>query len=170
LFSFVDELKQKSRPASGNKKAQNAKPKVVKSSAARAVGGKLKSTAGPRRRKSEGSVPMETSSKTGHPTNVQSGRVTIKPRVAATKALKVTISNNKANNKVNKSTKSNSNVGTPRNTRQKSTLDTSIATARAIIANAKHPRNKDVRTLLESYQKNFINEGRFTELLKTMLF
>lgn len=55
-------------------------------------------------------------------------------------------------------------------TRKQSTLDTSLATARAIVANNKHPKQNDVRILLDSFNKKFINEARFIELLKTMLF
>lgn len=65
----------------------------------------------------------------------------------------------------------NNNNGAPAKTGKRLTpLQKSIETARSVVANPRHPKHDDVKTLLESHQKQFITDERFIELLKNLLF
>lgn len=173
-----DELKKKSR---GQVAAPN---KVVKSSSANLIGSKIVKgqTA---RRATNGSVasrgkavPMDTEVQSGRVTigkNIRSMRLANKPIPTVTISNKTVsprtaVSKNGAqrNSRPNSATSIATNVSAPN--KKQSPLQKAIETARSVVANPRHPKHNDVKTLLESHQKKFISDARFVELLKTLLF
>ena len=117
------------------------------------------------------STPMET--------EVKAGRVTIGKRVKSIRIAKkaiptVTISNKAAASPANTGRRPNSagsDTTKGSNGKKKQTpLQKSIETARSVVANPRHPKHNDVKTLLESHQKKFVSDARFVELLKNLLF
>jgi hypothetical protein len=134
----------------------------VKSAAAkRSVGGKAKIQR-VRRPNSTGSAPMETSSTTKVP-----GKVTIAKRPTRPISARV-----KANaTKTAAAKKTNNGTSKPKNSKNNvNTIEKSLQTARAIVKNPNHIKQKEVKTLLESHEKNWINDSKFVEILKSLLF
>jgi hypothetical protein len=49
-------------------------------------------------------------------------------------------------------------------------LGRAVQTARSIIDNPNHVKHSDVKSLLDSYQKGWITEEKFIDILKGLLF
>jgi len=49
-------------------------------------------------------------------------------------------------------------------------LERATQTARAIVNNPKHPKHSDVKSLLDGYEKSWISESKFIDILKGLLF
>lgn len=62
----------------------------------------------------------------------------------------------------NQSNQSNSTGQTP--------LGRAVQTAKSIVNNPKHVKHSDVKSLLDSYQKGWIVEEKFIDILKGLLF
>jgi hypothetical protein len=169
---FSDSLKGKQR---GNSVGKD-KPKVVKTAPrVPVIGGKTKIV----RKIRQGSARSDVV-KTAAPRGaVQPGKVNIgkgsprirNPVVAASPKMTITVSNKK--NVASPRVAIAPRTTTPNNTTRgggQTTLEKSIETAKSVVANQRHPKHNDVKTLLDSYHKKFINDSRFIELLKNLLF
>jgi hypothetical protein len=154
LTVSLKDLQKKKAPASKRNTSTNGNnKKVVKSAAAkRSVGGKAKI-------QRVRSAPMETSSKVP-------GKVTIAKRPTRPISARV-----KANAAKAAAKKTNNATAKPKNNKNNvNTIEKSLQTARAIVKNPNHIKQKEIKTLLESHEKKWINDSKFVEILKSLLF
>lgn len=150
MFPLYADQKQSTTPVKG-KNANKTTKVVVKTASAKhvAVGNKQLNRDRQQAKKVKQTTAMEVSSAPHQGPTTKSTRSSVNPKKTPA-------------------------VTTPskaiENTTGSTPLERAIQTARSIVNNPKHVKHSDVKTLLDSYQKGWISEEKFIDILKSLLF